>query len=386
MRAVILAAGEGRRLGPMTEGRPKPMVPVGNRPVLESVVTAAVDAGVDEVVLVVGYARERIQNHFGDGDDWGVPIRYVVQDHQLGAAHALAQTESIVGGPFLVLHGDQPVGPELVRRLLDRWDATRTPTIATAQSDRPTEYGAVEVDAESVVSVSAAPTTDPPFLVNAGAYVFDSRVFDAVRDIESSDHGDYGMATALQRLADAGALSAVQHRGPWQDLTFPWDLLTANAAALRGREADVDAARVHETAAVSDGVAAAEGVTVGPQATLLPGTALGQNVRIGSSVTVSNAVVMADASIGDGAVLHDCVVGESVVIGPNATVEGGPATVRIGDAVHDEVGLGAVFGDRTTLRGNVTVAPGTVVGRDVTADTGTVLRGRIDSGERIRRG
>ncbi|MDZ7745941.1 MAG: sugar phosphate nucleotidyltransferase [Halobacteriales archaeon] len=78
----------------MTEGRPKPMVPVGNRRFSNRVLEAAVEAGVDEVVFVVGHASERIQSYFGDGDDWDVPIRYVAQDHRLGAAHALSQVES----------------------------------------------------------------------------------------------------------------------------------------------------------------------------------------------------------------------------------------------------------------------------------------------------
>ncbi|GGO01031.1 MULTISPECIES: sugar phosphate nucleotidyltransferase [Haloarcula] len=386
MQAVILAAGEGQRLGPLTEGRPKPMVPVGNQPILESVLEAAVEAGADEIVLVVGHARERIQSHFGDGDEWGVPIRYVVQNHQLGAAHALAQTESVVDGPFLVLHGDQLVDADLLADLLERWERTERATIAAVQSDRPTEYGAVAVDGESVVAVSKDPTDDPPFLVNAGAYVFDSSVFDVVRDIDPAEGQDYGMATTLQRLADDGSLSAVLHRGTWQDLTYPWDLLTTNAALLRRRDDDVDGAAVHDSAAVADDVALDEGVTVGPNATLLPGTALGRNVRVGANATLSNCIVMAGARIGDGAVLNDCIVGESVSVGPNATAEGGPARVVVGETVHDDVGLGAVLADRTTLRGGVTVAPGTVVGREVLADCGTVLRGRIDSGDTIRRG
>ena len=116
MQAVILAAGEGRRLGPLTEGRPKPMIPVGNRPILESVLDAAIEAGADEIVLVVGHARERIQSHFGDGDRWNVPIHYVTQKHRLGAAHALSLVESHVEGEFLALHGDQLVEAALLER------------------------------------------------------------------------------------------------------------------------------------------------------------------------------------------------------------------------------------------------------------------------------
>ena len=69
MKSVVLAAGEGTRLRPLTRTRPKPMLPIGNQPLLEHVLEAAREAGIDEFVFVVGYKRERIQNHFGDGDD-----------------------------------------------------------------------------------------------------------------------------------------------------------------------------------------------------------------------------------------------------------------------------------------------------------------------------
>ncbi|MFC7138061.1 sugar phosphate nucleotidyltransferase [Halobaculum litoreum] len=387
MKAVLLAAGGGRRLGPLTEHRPKPMIPVGNRPILESVLEAAVDVGVDEIVLVVGRGSERIQTHFGDGDDWGVEIEYVVQEHQLGAAHALSHVESVVDGHFFVLHGDQLVDAELLERLVDRWEETGLPTIAAVRSDRPTEYGAVEVHDGVVHAVSRSPTDDPPFLVNGGGYVFDERVFDVIHGMEETDDGDFGMATALQRLADGHGLSAVLHRGSWQDLTYPWDLLTTNATLVQDHERDGPAERsgVHDTAAVSRSVALDEGVSVGPNATLLSGTSLGSNVRVGANAVLSNCIVMAGARIGDGAVLQDTVVGEAAMIGPNVTAEGGPADVVIDDTVHRGVGLGGVVADHATLGGNATVAPGAVVGCDVVADGGTVLQGRIESGETVRR-
>ena len=385
MKAVLLAAGEGTRLGPLTERRPKPMIPVNNKPILESVLEAAIEAGADSIVLVVGHASERIQNYFGDGDEWDIPIQYVVQDHRLGAAHALSQVESLVDGAFLTLHGDQIVDAALLERLIERWIETECPTMAAVQSDRPTEYGAVEVDGETVRSVSRTPTDNPPFLVNGGAYVFDERVFDVIQGDSETAAGDFGMATALQRLADDGVLSAVLHRGPWQDLTYPWDLLTTNETLLRGREAKPSSGGVHETAVVSEDVAIDAGVSVGPNATLLSGTAVGRNVRIGANATLSNCIVLNGGRIRNGAVLHDCIVGESAVIGPNATAEGGPAQVIVDDTVHHDVPLGGVVDDRARLGGGVTLTPGTIVGRDVVADSGTVLEGRIESGETVRR-
>lgn len=361
------------------------MIPVGNKPILESVLETVVEAGVDGVVFVVGHARERIQSHFGDGAEWGIPIQYVVQKHRLGGAHALSQVESTVDGPFLTLHGDQLVERRLVDQLIDRWTETRKPVMAAVQSTRPTEYGAVETEGDTVRSVSQTPTADPPFLVNGGAYVFDERVFEVARDVRETTDGDFGMATALQRLADRGALTAVRHQGPWQDLTYPWDLLSTNAMLLHDHENGRSRDGAHETAVIAEDVALDVGASVGPNATLLSGTSVGRNVRIGANATLSNCIVMDGARIGNGAILNDCILGESASVGPNVTAEGGSARVVVDDTIHHDVTLGGVVADRAQLGGNVTLTPGTLVGQDVSAHSGTVLEGRIESDETVRR-
>ena len=115
--AVVLAAGEGRRLEPLTNRRPKPMVPVANRPLLEHVVEAVAAAGINRIALVVGYRQERIRNHFGDGDDWGVTIEYVEQSTQLGTGHAVLQAEPVVD----VRSEERRVGKECVQPCRSRW-------------------------------------------------------------------------------------------------------------------------------------------------------------------------------------------------------------------------------------------------------------------------
>ena len=141
MYAVILAAGEGMRLRPLTRTRPKPMIPIANRPLLEHVVEAVADAGLEKLVLVVGYKRERIQSHFGDGDDWGVEITYAVQEKQLGTGHAVEQAEPHVDGEFVVLNGDRIIDSALVSRVAD--ESTPAPAVAVRRSETPSSYGVV---------------------------------------------------------------------------------------------------------------------------------------------------------------------------------------------------------------------------------------------------
>ncbi|NOY10516.1 MAG: NTP transferase domain-containing protein, partial [Archaeoglobi archaeon] len=100
MKAVILAAGEGQRLRPFTVSKPKVMIKVGNKPILQYVVEALRDSGIMDIVMVVGYRKDRVMSHFGDGKRFGVRVEYAFQEQQLGTAHALKQAENLVSDEF----------------------------------------------------------------------------------------------------------------------------------------------------------------------------------------------------------------------------------------------------------------------------------------------
>src|SRR5881296_2580550 len=119
MKAVILAAGEGARMGPFTASLPKVMIPVGNRPLLEYVVQALVENGVHDLLFVVGYRRERIQAYFQDGKALGAHITYVTQTKQLGTAHAIWEARAHLDDPFVVLNGSNMVDGRFVSDLLE---------------------------------------------------------------------------------------------------------------------------------------------------------------------------------------------------------------------------------------------------------------------------
>src|SRR2546426_11452047 len=110
MKAVVLAAGEGARMGPFTASEPKVMIPVGNRPILEHVVRALVDEGVHDIVLVVGYRRERVMSYFQDGKAFGARVEYSVQNQQLGAAHSLLEARGKPSRPFPRVNGTHLMG------------------------------------------------------------------------------------------------------------------------------------------------------------------------------------------------------------------------------------------------------------------------------------
>jgi glucose-1-phosphate thymidylyltransferase len=387
MKAVILAAGEGTRLEPLTAVRPKPMLPVANRPLLEYVVEAAADAGIEEIIVVVGYKRERIQNHFGDGDDWDVDIQYVLQQKQLGTGHAILQVEDVVDGEFLVLNGDLIMGSDSVERLVRRREETGNTVMSVTRSRQPSAYGVVELDGDTVVSVVEKPPehTQPSNLINAGAYAFDRSIFDAIRATDSP--GEQAITDTLSRIAGHGNIEAVRFEGQWLDVSHLWDLLSVNGRILDHTDTTAgQSVSVHDSAVVSENCVIGPDTYVRPNATVLPGVSLGANVEVGSNAVVSNSVVFADATIEPGAVVRDCIVGENATVGANTTVSGGGTDVVVNGDYYENVRLGGVVGDNADLDGGVTVSPGTVIGNGTTVATGASVSGRIESNANVRRG
>ena len=141
MKAVILAAGEGRRLRPFTETMPKVMLPVANRPVLEYVFDAVKNSGIDEIITVVGYKKEVIMEYFKDYED--ASITYVVQDKQLGTAHALLQAKKYITEDFIVLSGDNIIDQISISKLIKN----KSPhSILIKEHPSPSKYGVVFIE------------------------------------------------------------------------------------------------------------------------------------------------------------------------------------------------------------------------------------------------
>lgn len=381
--AVILAAGEGRRLEPLTNRRPKPMVPVANKPLLEYVVEAIAEAGISRIILVVGYRQERIRNYFGDGDGWEIDIEYVEQKRQLGTGHAVLQSKPAVDDCFIVLNGDRIVDPSLVSRIQDATLSDETPVMSVTPSDHPRDYGVIAFDDDRVAGIEEKPEGSiESSQINAGVYGFDQSIFE---DIEATTpSGELALTATLDTIAREEPISTVSYRGRWLDVSNLWDLLEVNASLVDERA--VGSLDSEEHGSIADDVVLDEDIRIGPNATVGGSTSIGDNVSIGPNAVISNSVVFPDAVIESGAVIHDAIVAGNARVGANTTIVGGETTVVVGDQVHEGVEFGGVVGDNAIVNGGTTVAAGTVIGDDVTVDAGATVSGRIEPGVVVRRG
>ncbi len=226
MQGVVPAAGEGTRLRPLTADRPKGMVEVAGQPLLTHVFETLLDAGVAELVVIVGYEMDSIVAHYGD-EFRGVPVTYTHQRERKGLAHAVLQAEPHVDGQFVVLNGDNVLGDGIgaaVERAAEPGvDAALLVEEVTPEAAR--ETGVVKVDEGRVTGLVEKPDDPPSRLATTGCYVLPAELFGAVRLLRPSDRGEYELADAVGILVRAGAtVEAVRYEGQRCNVNEPDDV------------------------------------------------------------------------------------------------------------------------------------------------------------------
>ncbi|WP_338072720.1 sugar phosphate nucleotidyltransferase [Haloglomus irregulare] len=217
---VVLAGGEGRRLRPLTTNRPKPLLPAGNRPILEHVLDTLLEINIQRIIIVVGYRRKRIQQHFGPSYR-DTPIEYVTQESELGSGHALLQARNHVSGPFVVLNGDRIIGQEILADVTNTFTERGVPTIAAMEHPEAHTFGAVTLDNGRVTDLVEKPQSGQYQLINAGVYGLTLDIFDTLAETPMHE-GELALPTTIgHRIERGDPVYGIQRDALWTDATFP---------------------------------------------------------------------------------------------------------------------------------------------------------------------
>lgn len=389
MRAIILAAGEGSRLKPFTVTRPKVMIPVGDKPILEYVVNALQESGIIDIIMVVGYKREKIMDYFGDGHKWGVNIVYVEQFQQLGTAHALRQVSHMINDRFLVINGDTIIDSSAIKEIVrvSSGDAA----MLTVTVDKAHQYGVVKTQNHIVRAILEKPKGEEiSNVVNAGVYSFSPIIFNFLESMEISERGEYEITDALRTMLKEGyTIKSVHTNATWLDALYLWNLLDMNVATLARRKADIRGKveeGVHvigpialgENSVIMSGsyvvgpVAIGDNCDIGPNSVILPSTSIGSNCTIEPFTRISNSILMNNVKVSSFGHIANSVIGEGVSIGPGFIAESSEARVEVDSALM-KTNIGAIIGDNTEVSGRVLVKPGKIIG----------VRCRIGSGAMV---
>jgi len=230
LKALILAAGESTRMRPLTANIPKPLLLVAGKPFLEHTLMNLKASGIKDIILLIGWRSERVQEYFGDGKHLGLNIKYVHQTARNGTAHAIGTGRKHFSKPFICLNGDIIVTKEVVKNLLQFYKKNNSSIMALAKVPDPTGLGVVELVGKKVKRIVEKPTKHIGNLINAGIYLFKPAVFNAVDKTPMSVRGEYEITDALEILINdmSHPVFGYELQSQWLDISMPWHLLNAN--------------------------------------------------------------------------------------------------------------------------------------------------------------
>ena len=342
MKAVIMAGGFGTRLRPLTIHIPKPLVPVGNVPIMEHTVRLLKRHGFTDLLVLLYFLPETITGHFGDGSRWGVRISYATPTADLGTAGAVKFAAGELGEPVLVISGDVLTDFDLRAAVRSHRERSAEASIVLTRVDSPLAYGIVITDESGrIVRFLEKPSWGEVFsdTINTGIYILEPSVLGAV---PTGRPYDFGRELFPALLAAGRPLYGHVADGYWRDVGDLTEYRTAHLDLLQGR-VDVEIPGTHSQ---------------GPEHSVW----VGEGARVDLLTKVSGSVIIGPgAQVAPGVRLANCVVGPQCVIATGADIEGSV----LWD--HVDVGPGArvkeaIVGTRAQIRANAFVAEGVVIG------------------------
>ncbi len=320
-RAVILVGGEGTRLRPLTNGLPKPMLPVLNRPFLEHTIDYLSNYGVRDVILALSYLPTVIQEYFGEGTTLGVQLNYVQEPQPLGTAGAVKNAERFIDGPFVVLNGDIHTDLDLSAMMAFHRSSQAKVTIALIRVEDPSAFGVVETDAAGRVLrfiEKPSPGQTTGHWVNAGIYILEPEV---LKYVPENSHFMFERGLFPLLVAKGEAVYGYPFVGRWLDMGTPdkyrslnCDLLLANVGPGTDGVSIAPDAFVHPTARITSPAMIASGCHIGREACLKGPVVLGPGCRIGDGASLESSVLWRGVKVGRGASLKSCIVSDDVEI------------------------------------------------------------------------
>ncbi len=399
MRAFILAAGEGTRMWPLTDTRPKPLIPLGNKPIIEHILDAIVDSGIGDISILIGYEGRQIADRYGY-EYRGARIDYVYQKERRGTGDAVLYAEKYEDDRFLIVNGDLYFEKNALREILSYNNA-----LLGVYKDDASQYGLL-LGGENLEEIREK-VPGSSGLVNAGVYVFEREIFDYLHRVKLSPRGEIEFTDAVNMFAKEHEVKIVKYSGLWLDIGMPWHLLDATRAYLETLECGIDGF-VEENVVLKGKVCIGEGTRImsgsyiegpvligknckiGPNAYIRPYTVIGNGVHIGNSCEIKASVIMDNSKIPHFNYVGDSIIGERCNLGAGTKI----ANLRLDEknikvAVKGKLvdtgrrKLGVIMGDNVHTGINVSIDVGTMIGARTAIGPGARVKGIVGSGSRV---
>ena len=376
MDAIILAAGRGERLKPLTNNRPKPLIPIAGKPILDYIIEKVYDIA-NNIYIIVKYKKEKIVERYKDYEK----IEFLEQREIDGTGEALLTAKDYVSDEFLVINGDIIFEDNLNEFLKYKY------AIAVKEVKNPKNYGVLLVENNIIKDLEEKPENPKSNLINAGIYKFDKKIFNILERINLSKRGEKELTDAIKILIKEEEVRAIKLKGFWNDIGLPWHVLEANKYFLDKIKRDVkgeigenvvikgnviieEGAIVKANSVIEGPAIIKKGCVVGPLAYIRPYTVLMENVFVGNSSEVKGSIIMRNTKIPHLSYVGDSIIGENCNFGCNTITanlrfDDKPVKVNIkGKRVESVRKLGVIMGDNVKTGIQVSFMPGVKVGNN----------------------
>uniref|UniRef100_A0A7C5LAA0 Nucleotidyl transferase domain-containing protein n=1 Tax=Caldiarchaeum subterraneum TaxID=311458 RepID=A0A7C5LAA0_CALS0 len=328
LKAVVLAAGYGKRLMPLTANRPKHVLPIAGKPLINHTLEALAKAGADEIGVLLGYRSEEIVEALKKFD--GARLEYIYQEEIAGTGAALRECRGFLAGEehFLVVYGDLTVTAEVVLELVDFFRRNMLDgVLAAVEVEETGPYGVVETRDGLLARIGEKESRRGP--INAGIYILGGEVFDELEKTRPSIRGEIELTDALNNLAAKGRRLGVKMfgKGWWFDIGRPADYLAANHTYIRRLlgEGMMVGPRVYlgNNVSLKGPLVIAEGVTIEDDCIVEGPAMVCERVRIAADSVVKASLILEDCYIGPSSKLQNSIICEKTVFENGVEVVGG---------------------------------------------------------------
>ncbi len=395
MKAVILAAGEGVRLKPFTETRPKVLLQVAGKPLLHHLLVEAKKAGIKEAVIVVRHLKEQIIEYFSK-TDLGIKITFVEQGKDNGTGAALLCAKDQVKETFVAMAGDSVLEAGVIKAVIDGHKGKIT--LALKKVENPSSYGVASVSKGVITAFEEKPKTPKSDLANISVYCMEPTVFDEIKKIIKSTRGEYEIVDIF-----VGA-TAVTINGYWKDIGYPWDLFDANEFLLSKMDtvhekienSTIDGKVIMEKGAriinsyVEGYAYIGENTVIGPNAYLRGCNSIGKNCAIGSGTTVKSSILFDNVHAKHLTYIGDSIIGSNVNFGSGTQIANYrfdgkeiPILTEKGWVNSGRSKLGVFVGDNTKFGVLSCTMPGKFIGANCWIHSGIVVNKNVPSNPNV---
>ncbi|MDD4362656.1 MAG: glucose-1-phosphate thymidylyltransferase [Atribacterota bacterium] len=315
MKAIILCAGKGTRLRPLTYTSAKHLIPLANKPALYYGIEKIKACGIDKIGIIIGKETgEDIKKGIGTGEKWGVVIDYILQEEPLGLAHAVkVAREYLQEESFLMFLGDNLLKNDIkeYRNKFERGNSNAF--VLLTHVENPQQFGIAVLKNNKIVKLTEKPKDPPSDLALIGVYFFDKNIHKAIENIHPSNRGELEITDAVQWLIDNKYnVEAEVIDGWWKDTGKPEDIIEANRLILEDIHRDMNNADIDEKSKIFGRVKLGENVKI-TNSTILGPVAIGNDViitnsYIGPFTSLSNSVIVENSEIEYSIVMYNTII------------------------------------------------------------------------------